>query len=753
MSSPIRAAAGLGLALVAGALALFPASAGADELPEGYAYELVSPERTQGQRVVSFGVSLDETGVLTASAGGYADTQNLPATLVHYLTTRTANGWKSSATAPPAIDFPFIGPTGAYDWSGDLRRTLWFGNLAVDKGTMRFTPVVGNGDGTFTVIGPAFDEQGLTGETYPVGASSDLGTVVMETRVRNAYTDGRTDTRAAFSSLVLVGLDDDGEPTARQVGFRNGATMLPNCIMLLGGSRSARGAVSDDGEQVIFSFGGLASCRSAANQRVWTKIGDADPIDLAATRCTTSCGTAAIAVFEGASRDGSRVYFTTEQKLLDSDTDTSARRDLYEYDFNAPSGSELRSLTSSALPEGAGVTTATRISEDGSYVYFVATGRPLAGENARGVAPQTGENNFYVYHRDPSEATATIKFIGALTAADVSGLQFSLTDQQQRPAATSTDGRFLAFLSNADLTGERSADDAHRDMFRYDAVEDKLVRIWTDDPEHNGAARSDGPWFSPAFENYFSGALQGQRRGGTWPISDDGETIAFTTGEPLSVEDVNGVNDVYMWRESTGRLTMISDGESPFAATFNGVSRSGETVLFNSTASLTGWHTSGALALWAVRKGGGFPEPPVQEPRCDGDGCQGAIGLPPVLPSAGSVDFSGGGNVPGPGRAVSSVSVPRLKAVRGVAARLRVKVPGAGRIAVSGALVRSTGRTTSKAAAYKLKVVLSANAKRKLEQKRKLTARIKVAFRPTGGRLVSKTVTVTFKQSKKKGGR
>jgi hypothetical protein len=748
----MRAAVGLGLTLAVGALALLPVGAAADELPEGYAYELVSPELTQGQRVQGSNITADGSGVMTYSVGGYADTPNLTLGGIQYRTTRTGSGWTSEAIAPPAIDFPFLGAAGASDWSEDLRRSLWMGNLAVDKGTNRYTPVVGNGDGTFTVISPTFDDQGATGATLAVGASGDFSTVVLESRDRSVYTDGRTDTRGAFNSLVLVGLDENGQPTARQVGYRAGATMLPNCIMALG-NRSARGALSDDGEQVIFSYGGLASCRTAANQRVWTKIGDADPIDLAATRCTTNCGAAAAAVFEGASRDGSRVYFSTEQKLLDSDEDTSTRRDIYEYDFNAEPGEELRSLTSSALPEGAGVTGTVRISDDGAYVYFIATGRPLAGENARGVAPQAGASNLYVHHRERGEATGETKFVAALAPLDVAALQHSLTDLSKRPVVTSSDGRYLAFLSYADPTGERLAGDAHRDMFRYDAVDDELLRIWTDDPANNGSDRSDGSWFEGPYESGFYGGRQSMWRGGSWPISDDGETMALRTDEPLSADDVNGVADVYMWQESTGKLTMISDGKSVYAANFSGVSKSGNTILFNSTAALTPWHTSGVLALWAVRKGGGFPNPPAPEPRCDGDGCQGPIAGPPTVPDVGSVDFSGGGNVGGRDRAAVLVSVARPRAVVGSTARLRVKVPGAGRIAVSGASVRSTGRGTSKAATYRVRVALKPKAKRKLEQRRKLTARVKVAFRPSGGRAVSKTVTVTFKAPKKKGGR
>jgi hypothetical protein len=713
-------------------------------LPDCMAYELVSPERTQGQDFTMNGLSGDDE-LIAISAGGFADTQNLPDAAIQYHTSRTEQGWRTSAIAPPAIDFPFIG-SGLIDRTDDMRTTLWRANLREDKGTQRFTPIVREPDGTFAVVGPTFDDAGKSGPSTPAGTSSDLRTLVVRTRVRaGIMTDGTVQSRSASADdLVIVRPTGAGQFSVSQVAYRAGATMLPNCTVRVGGLRSARGAVSADANQVIFYFSGLISCTSAANQRVWAKIGANDPVDLSASQCTTNCGVAAATFFEGASRDGSRVYFTTDQKLLDADEDTSLKRDLYEYDANA-TGSKLRSVTASALPEGAGVLGVTRISEDGSYVYFVANGRPLTEEpNDRGLTPHVGGNNLYVYHRPEGASDGETSFIGSLSSSDVdTSVQFSLLDTAGRAVYPTADGRYLLFPSSADLTGDRAPGDVHKDLFRYDNATGDLRRIWSDDPAHNGSSRSHATHLRPPSESYADGGKQQSWRG-QWLISDDGATIALETAERLSPEDTNDQRDTYMWRENTGRLTLLSDGSSPVPASPAGVSRSGDTVLFNSTAPMTRGHTSAAVALFAARVGGGFAEPPAPPTPCSGDWCQGASSEGGAVASPGSAALVGRGNLARPKAAPRLLVLP-VKAARGAATRVRVRVHGKGMIRVSGAHVGRTSTSAGKAGTYRVLVKLSKRARAKLARAGRLKVSVVVRFSPTQGKRSQVRLPVTFK--------
>jgi hypothetical protein len=739
-------------------------------LPNCMAYELVAPPFTLGQKVFPGPITPDGNGLIFTSPGAIEGAGNAPDLGGAFHARRTDEGWRTVPMIPSATEFPTWSAASSQgtDYSVDGHKVLWWVQRREDMNTMRFTPVLSDSDGNVEIVGPTVDDgAGAGGLTSSViAASADMRTLAIESSRRNMPSDGSVDTRTTSRHSLYVSRpspDAPGEYRVQQVAFRAGATMLPNCSVRLGSDRSARGAVSDDGRRIFFSFTALGSCTTAANQRVWVSDGNAEVEDLSASRCTTNCGATAQAYFEVASYDGQRVYFTTEQKLVDGDQDDSARADLYVHDMSLPSQDRLRPVTASGSPgEGAGVLGVVRASDNGAYVYFAANGRPLSGANARGEVPQAGNNNLYLYHRPrwPLGAPATIRFVGQLDAADVNrSTQYSLLNAQDRPVVTSPDGRFLLFAAYSNLTGEKQPGDSERDLFRYDAATDELLRIWSDDPNHNGANRQDGIW--PADlgiqENPFNGARQKQRRP-KWVISDDGGTVGFATTERLSADDVNDKRDAYMWRADTGSITLLSGGRSIIHQGVGGVSRGGD-VFFTSDASLVSEHRSGQTTLFVARRGGGFAPPPEPPEPCHGDGCQGQPTPPPSAPPVGSVSHEGDGNVRVPGPLKASINVSKLRAVSGLAGRLKVRVPNAGRISVAGRLVRRTRRSASKAGTYSVRVALRPGARRKLKQNKRLRVVVRISYRMRGGSSASKRVRVTFKQPKskrakgKKGGR
>ena len=66
---------------------------------------------------------------------------------------------------------------------------------------------------------------------------------------------------------------------------------------------------------------------------------------------------------------------------------------LYEYDLETGKLSDLTGEATDSTGEGAAVQGVVQISEDGSYVYFVAEGALAAGATA-------GQPNLYVSHED-----------------------------------------------------------------------------------------------------------------------------------------------------------------------------------------------------------------------------------------------------------------------------------------------------------------------------------------------------------------
>jgi hypothetical protein len=735
----------------------------AETLPDCMAYEQVSPERTSGQRAGILTVSDDGSAGVLYSPGGFAGTESLSELGTEYATMRTVDGWTASAMAPPAAEFWAAG--NPLDYSVDGSRSLWFLALKKDEGTENKTPVVRESDGTFHVAGVT--QEADPAPRLPV-ASIDMRTVVQDTTTRPPLTDGTVDTRPTNRySLYVSKRGADGSLSTSQVAYRAGASMFgTTCSAELGAGGVggiARGAVSSDGTKIFFTSAGvLSACKSAANQRVWAKVGDAEPIDLSASQCDDgNCGAAAAAFFEGAARDGSRVFFKTEQKLVNGDQDTTKKADLYEYDFDA-TGHELRPITAGLEAEGAGVVRVVRISEDGTHVYFIANGRPLAAQNARGKIPVAGGQNLYAYRRAEGQANGSITFIGALDPTADSALWSS-----QKPAHSTPDGRFLLFLSAANLTGEKLPGDNYKDLYRYDSQTDELRRIWSTDTADNGNARTGEPDVPVVFEGYGSyGATQKMWSIGRM-ISDDGRTIAFGTTEPLSPWDANDITDVYMWRAETGRFTMLTDGRGDAVTGFDNpltknsgvtgygtMSPSGDSVFFTTYSPLVASHTSGQSAVFVARRDGGFLEPEAPPAQCVGDACQGSGSQPPAVAVPGSETFRGTGNVAVP----TEGSSPKLKVakvkpvVNGITARLRVTVPGRGQITASGSGVKRAKRAVTRAGTYPVSIRLSPKAQRALRRARKVTVQVTVRFAPVKGKASTTKRSVVFR-SKQRAGR
>lgn len=77
--------------------------------------------------------------------------------------------------------------------------------------------------------------------------------------------------------------------------------------------------------------------------------------------------------FQWANVETTRIFFTDEEKLTSDSTAQAGAPDLYEYDLEKPQGQRLTDVTANAS-ESADVLGVSGVSEDGSYVYFVAQG-------------------------------------------------------------------------------------------------------------------------------------------------------------------------------------------------------------------------------------------------------------------------------------------------------------------------------------------------------------------------------------------
>ncbi|HEY4895527.1 MAG TPA: hypothetical protein VII01_05515, partial [Solirubrobacteraceae bacterium] len=75
--------------------------------------------------------------------------------------------------------------------------------------------------------------------------------------------------------------------------------------------------------------------------------------------------------------------------------------------------------------------------------------------------------------------------------------------------------------------------------------------------------------------------------------------------------------------------------------------------------------------------------------------------------------------------------------------RFTVSVPGRGRIAITGAQLRTLRRTVTRAGTYRFAVSLKPRARSALRRRHTLGVRLRVGFAPAAGRASSALLTLT----------
>ena len=349
--------------------------------------------------------------------------------------------------------------------------------------------------------------------------------------------------------------------------------------------------------------------------------------------CATSGPTDA--VFQGASEDGSKVFFLSEQHLLAGAGSTS----LYEYNFNADVGNRVTLVA----PQVLGV---ARVSEDGSHVYFVAQ-KVLTGANGEGRAPALGAPNLYVTSAAcplPSATcgnpTYSTKFIGTLSEGD--GEVWQRADS--RPFEATPDGRYAVFVSTADLTqGDKSS---ATQVFEYDSMKEALVRVSVGQDGFNENGNTSAFPATIAHPNYV-----GHQSPAPQPssVSDDGAIVAFESSDALTPQAVMGSANIYEYH--AGRVYLISDGQDRTVGaggipttSLVGIDGSGADIFFTSVVQLVPQDGDTQQDLYDARAGGGVA-PPEAPSACAGEGCQGGLEASPPFSSASSTGQPAGENV------------------------------------------------------------------------------------------------------------
>src|SRR5262249_19222745 len=140
---------------------------------------------------------------------------------------------------------------------------------------------------------------------------------------------------------------------------------------------STYNAISSNGSVAFFT----GNCRGVAQLFAWQNATQVVPISEPSVADWVPCKeeSPSPASFQGASADGSRVFFLSNQQLLPG---AQPGTNLYEYDFAAAEPDEKVSLIATHLVASKGeMAGVARVSEDGSRVYLVSSAVLAGNEN------------------------------------------------------------------------------------------------------------------------------------------------------------------------------------------------------------------------------------------------------------------------------------------------------------------------------------------------------------------------------------
>jgi len=755
------------------------------QLPDCRAYEQVTPvfksfnfvypgsPRTLGTTattaISTSGSPLLEQSTALLGAGPAGADEEVIGT--SYELGRGASGWTASSLTAPASVFP--NSVEELASPADVAAGLW--SAAIPSQSIYAEDFYRReAGGAFLDIGPIAPPSATAGPprgakpggakglgTYNnriIGSSADLSDVVFqldspefEGEQSYLWPGDRTvgvccaaSERPSLYEYVDTGHSGEGADVPALVGVENNGTQISQCGTGLGAdvSREAyavRNGISAGGSTVFFNAqagGCVSGATGPAVNQVYARIGTPGAqttVNVAGTSgcaTSTSCNVTSPVTYQGASKDGSKVFFTTTQALLPSDKDTTSN--IYECELpgdGRPTATptelvnacpDLKAVPVTGTSAGANVQSVVAVSEEGSRLYFTATGVLSTVANDQVRTAELGKDNLYVWEapgaHDPTGHTAFIA---------------TLSEASPREAQATPDGRYLVFTTTADVTLDDTSTSAQ--AFRYDAQSGELIRVSVGQNGFNSNGNTSSDPVILASTNL-----------GRLTVSQDGSYIVFQSNDALTPQVHGGLSNVYEWHD--GNISLISDGtDSQHQAGLIGMNTSGANVFFTTADKLVGQDIDEDADVYDARIDGGFPAP-TPAPSCSGEACQGPLSssLAPVLP--GSTLVPAIGNAPSP---VTKPVTPKAKITKhsykkGIVTLL-VSAPAQGRIVASGSGLTTVRKSLTKAGTYTLKASLTTAGQAWLRKHHRLKVQIRVAFTPTSGEASSETITITVR--------
>ena len=600
----------------------------AQRVPDCRAYELVSASDTGGYDVESYlapgqnpfpGFPFAANKLLYATHAGavpgpWNATNKGPDP---YVATRTLDGWVTDYEGLPADLNPAAGSFASV--LGEADSSL--GSLAF-AGPGLCDPCFTSGLETGIPVRLADGRlvQGMAGSL----SGSVPASAKREGRVAQYFSgDGRKlffASKYAFEPGANTGGDltvyerDIGAATTQIVSTDPAGDALTGTVSELG--------VSSDGSRVLVGQG--VSTDPAGNEFIHPFLhlaGRLGSVDL-------DPGAGAGVLYAGMTSDGSKVFFVTPDKLLGSDTDSSA--DLYEADVDSAGNVSFRLIGDNATgcnpvansngehwnTTGAGADCSTvaiagggGVASRNGIVYF------LSPEQLGGQGTANQPNLYLATPGGSPQLVATLEPDNPLVLDSVKANATRRTGDFQ----TTPSGNYAVFASVLELTGVHTFD--VRQVFRYSANGGQLVCASCDLTGSDESALADDAALAPDGLS----------------LLEDGR-LFFTTSYPMVLNDTNGKMDVYEW--SDGGPQLISAGTGPFDSALLSASADGTDAFFFTRDALAREEDrNGALMrIYDARAGGGFFKLPPAVPCQASDECHG-----PGAPVPGPADIKSSG--------------------------------------------------------------------------------------------------------------
>jgi hypothetical protein len=698
----------------------FATQGASSRLADGRSWELVSPANKHGAPIEPI---TEEGGLIQAAAagGGFAYVSLGPINSEpkgvrsphdsQLLAARGPEGWSTQDITTPHEEISIIHagfPSEYKFFAENLSASLVEpqGVTPLSSQTTERTPYRREANGEFTplvtsanvppgtefggVEAPEGTGQFSNGVIFDA-ASPDLSRVVVESPqlLAPGFAQGFEPTGAANlyelggGALSVVSVLPDGKPASEEGLSAN----------LGNGDLNVRGAISDDGERVVFETGAGASLYTrdiGLGQTV--KLNEIQP---------GAAGGSESAVFQAASGDGSKVFFTDANRLTTDATARPGEPDLYMCEITLVGGHLHCTVSDLSVGVKAGESAnvqgeVSAIDASGSHVYFAANGVLTNTPNARGeravpgVCNGEGEAtcNLYVYDTDTREV-GLVAVLASGDGPDWAG-RHNLAGLGNLTARSSPNGDYFAFMSQRSLTGYDNRDvnsgALDEEVFLFDSSDGSL-HCTSCDPT---GARPKGVFDKEAFPGllvdhprtwfgkWLAGSIPGWTLGPSHVkslyqsryLSDSGRMF-FNAADALAPQDTNNAEDVYEFEPpgvgdctnasstfsmgSGGCVSLVSSGESREESAFMDASESGDEVFFLTASRLTSSDVDGAFDVYDAHVCSASspcpPPPPPPAPACEGDACQ-SPSAPPGETSPASLTYKGPQNQAAPAPAV-----------------------------------------------------------------------------------------------------